>query len=175
MKKIYILQMYSQTIPSKFIRMITNYQYTHVAISLDKSCDKIYSFGRKKINTILNGGFTIESKTSEFYTKFSETICKIFEIEVTEEQYEIIKNIISEMEENEEKYKYDLLGIVIRFFRIPITFENKYVCSYFVAELLEKAKIHKFTKRTCFIKPKDFEEIKEMNKIYEGMYQKYQN
>lgn len=70
-------------------------------------------------------------------------------------------------------YKYDFLGIALRFFHIPITFKNKYVCSYFVADVLEKSNIYKFTKKAYFIRPKDFENLQGFNKIYEGRYIDY--
>lgn len=74
------------------------------------------------------------------------------------------------MAQNMDKYKYDYIGIVPRFLGIPLIFKNRYVCSYFVAYVLEKAKIHKFNKKPYFIKPKDFENIEGFKKIYEGKY-----
>ena len=40
--------MHTYTIPSRLIKRITNYEYSHIAISLDRNCNTIYSFGRKK-------------------------------------------------------------------------------------------------------------------------------
>lgn len=171
--KIYILQMHTRTMPARLIKSFTNYKYSHIAISFDKSCETIYSFGRKKLNSIFNSGFIRENKMGPFFKKFSETICRIYELEVTKEQYENLQKIISEMEKSSEDYKYDFIGVVLRFFMIPISFKNKYVCSYFVADIIEKANIHKFNKKTFFITPKDFEEIKEMKEIYSGKYATY--
>ena len=42
--KIYIIQMHTYTIPSRLIKRITNYEYSHIAISLDRNCNTIYSF-----------------------------------------------------------------------------------------------------------------------------------
>ena len=173
MKKIYIIQMHSGTVPSILVRILTGYKYSHESISFNKDCDKIYSFGRKKVNNPFNGGFSIEYKNGPFFTKFNKTICRIYELEVTEEQYNDIKNIIDNMEKNRDKYKYDYLGIFLRFFRIPISFKYKYVCSNFLAEVLEKANVYKFDKKTCFIEPKDFENIKGAKEIYVGSYIDY--
>ena len=87
MKKIYILLMHTKTIPSKIVRFFTRYKYSHVAMSLDKSCEVTYSFGRRKLNSILNGGFNILNKEGEFFKKFNRTECKIYEVDVTEEHY----------------------------------------------------------------------------------------
>ena len=40
----------------KFISFFTMYRYSHVVISFDKNCDKTYSFGRKNVYSIFNGG-----------------------------------------------------------------------------------------------------------------------
>lgn len=170
MKKIYILLMHTNTIPSKIIKVATKYRYTHVGISLEKECNTIYSFGRRKFNSILNAGFSIELRNGEFFKKFKNTRCKIYEVEITEEQYKKVKKTIEQMAQNMDKYKYDYIGIVPRFLGIPLIFKNRYVCSYFVAYVLEKAKIHKFNKKPYFIKPKDFENIEGFKKIYEGKY-----
>lgn len=175
MKKIYILLMHTHTIPSKIVKAFTSYEYSHVGISLDENCDTIYSFGRRKLNSILNGGFSIENRDGEFFKKFNKTTCKIFEVLVSDEQYEALKIIINDMKENIDAYKYDFIGIVPRFFGIPLTLKNRYVCSYFIADLLEKTNIYKFDKRACLTKPKDFENLEGFKQIYKGSYNEYKN
>lgn len=171
--KIYVIQMHTKTIPSKIIKVMTRYKYSHMAISFNKKCNKLYSFGRKKYNSIFNSGFVCENKNGEFFKKFKDTKCRIYEVNVTKEQYYNLKRIIKEMERQKESLKYDYLGICLRYFKIPVSFKNKYVCSYFVAEMLEEVDIHKFNKKTCFVEPKDFENINEFNLIYSGSYLMY--
>lgn len=172
--KIYVIQMHTKTIPSRLIKIMTRYKYSHMAISFDKKCDKLYSFGRKKYNSIFDSGFVCEHKNGKFFEKFKETKCRIFEVNVTKEQYDNLKRLIENMEQNQECFKYDYVGICLRYFKIPVSFKNKYVCSYFVAEMLEEANIYKFDKKTCFIEPKDFEKINDFNLIYSGKYLFYQ-
>lgn len=174
MKKIYVLLMKTKTSTDRFIRFMTKYDYSHVAISLDKSCEKTYSFGRKKPHSVLNGGFVTENKNGPFFRIFNDTSCRIYEVETDDEQYEQLKNIIENIEENREIYKYDYLGIIYRFLNIPKIYENKYVCSYFVADVLEKSKIHKFEKAPCFIRAEDFENLDNFKEIYTGKYSLYQ-
>lgn len=66
MKKIYVILLHTNTIPSKLVRFFTNYKYSHVAISLSRNCDILYSFGRKKIDSIFNGGFVIQKNKMIF-------------------------------------------------------------------------------------------------------------
>lgn len=170
---IYIIQMHTKTIPARLVKLITQYKYSHVGISLDKSCDKIYSFGRKSLNNILDGGFVEEKRHGKFFKKFNKTICRIYELEVDDKQYISVQKQISYLKSNESKYKYDFLGASLRIFNIPVSFSNRYVCSQFVAKVLENAGIYKFRKKVYFIKPKDFEDIKDIKSIYSGEYLKY--
>lgn len=171
--KIYILQMYSNTIPSRIIKKLTKYNYTHIAISFDENCNIIYTFGRRKVNSFLHGGFVEETKDGEFYTKFNKTICRIYELQIDQKQYKQLKEIIIAMEKDYNKYKYDNIGILIRFFKIPIRFKNKYVCSYFIASLLERTGVYKFNKKVFFVRPQDFEKIDGIKEIYSGNYAMY--
>lgn len=173
MKKIYIILMHTNTIPARLIRFFTRYKYSHVGIALNRECNIIYSFGRKQVNSILNAGFTAESKDGEFFKKFNETVCKIYEVEINDEQYQNVKKIIDYMRQNSLNYKYDFFGIIPRFFGIPIKSENKYVCSYFVADILKKSKIYNFKKDVCLIKPQDFEKLNILSEIYTGKYNLY--
>ena len=173
MKKIYVILMDTKTIPSRLVSLFTLYRYGHVAISFDKKCDVIYSFGRRNLYWIFNGGFVVENKDGIFFRKFRDTRCKIYEIDVTKKQYDDLVNIVNDMNKNKDMYRYDYLGIILRYLGINITFKDKYVCSYFVAKLLNDCNIYKFDKDICFIKPKDFENMDGFNLIYSGKYLLY--
>lgn len=173
MRKIYILLMHTHTIPARLIKIVTEYGYSHVGLSLEKNCKTIYSFGRRNPYSILNGGFSIEYKEGAFFKKFHKTTCKIYEVEVTDKQYDEVKSIIEYMKEHIEEYKYDIWGIVPRFFGIPLTLRNRYVCSYFVARVLEKTGIHQFKKKVCLIRPRDFDGLDGFKEIYRGNYLDY--
>lgn len=173
MKRIYIIQMNTKTLPAKLISLFTMYEYSHIAISLNKNCDYTYSFGRKSLYSIFKGGFIMEYKFGDFFKRFGNTKCRIYEIAVTNKQYNDLVKIIRHMKKNKNIYGYDYLGIVLRYLKIPVAFKNKYVCSYFVAELLEEANICNFKKDTFKVIPKDFERIKGLNLIYTGKYALY--
>ena len=108
MKKIYIILMHTNTIPARIIRLATRYKYSHVAISFERNCNMTYSFGRKNINSVLDAGFVKEYKNGKFFRKFNKTECKIYEINVTDEQYYNAWHIIKNMEKHKEVYKYFL-------------------------------------------------------------------
>ncbi len=172
-RHIYVIQMHTKTIPSKFVRFITRYKYSHVVISLDKDCKTTYGFGRKTTHNILNGGFAEHQKSGEFFKKFSETSCRIYELGVTDEQYNKVKEFLEQKKKQSYLYKYDFLGIVLHFFKIPVSFKYRAVCSQFVAEVLKAGDILYFEKPTYMVKPKDFEGLKNLRIIYEGKYSDY--
>ena len=170
MKKVYLILTYTGTIMSKIVRLYTHYKYSHVSISLDKNISNMYSFGRKNVYNIFDGGFVIENKKSKFYKKFKNTKCIILEIEVTKEQYNKLKSILEKYKENIDIYKYDIIGVFLRPLNIKVTRKNYYYCTKFVKEVLESSNIYKFD--SDFIKPKDF--MKIPNKIiYRGKLLNY--
>lgn len=173
MRRVYVIQMDTKTIPARIISLFTMYEYSHVVISFDRNCEVTYSFGRKSLYSIFNGGFVMETKSGKFFKRFRNTKCRIYEVVVTNQQYNSLVRIIRHMKKNRDVYGYDYLGIILRYLKIPVTFKNKYVCSYFVAELLEEAQVCNFNKSTFDVKPRDFEKVNGFNLIYTGKYAMY--
>ncbi len=170
---VYVIQMHTGSMPSKFVKFITRYEYSHVVISLKEDCKTTYSFGRKDLNNFLKGGFVEEKQNGEFFKKFKNTKCRIYELEVTQKQYDNMKKTLKERKKHKEDYKYDFLGIFFRFFHIPIHFENRAVCCQFVADVLEKGEVLYFDKPSYFVKTKDFDNYPEFKIVYEGLYTEY--
>ena len=171
LKKIYIVLSYTGTIMSKIVRLYTKYEYSHVSISLDKKMNNMYSFGRKNLYNMFDGGYVIENKRSKFYKKFKNTKCIILELEVSNEQYDELTNIINEYNENKDIYKYDIIGVFLRPFNIKIDRKNYFYCTKFVKEILEESDIYKFD--NDFIKPIDFLDIPNSKIIYKGKLLSY--
>lgn len=166
MKKIYIILSYSGTIPSKIIRIFTQYKYSHVSLSLKNSVDIMYSFGRKKVNNPLNGGFIIEKKSGDFYKKFNKTKCIIMELDINNVQYKKLLKVIKTYEKDIDTYRYDIMGLVLRVFNLKINRKKYSVCTDFVRTILEESDIYKFEKK--FVKPIDFTNIPNKKIIYQG-------
>ena len=173
MKKIYLLLMSSRTIPDTVIRRITGYKYGHAALSLTKDCKILYSFGRRSVHNILNGGFTIELQDGLFYTVFNETVCTIYELDVTEQQYMKLHAVLDQMAYRMNTYNYDYLGIVLRYFHLPVSFKKKFVCSSFIARLLKMTGIYEFDKPDFYVRPSDLRMIPGLREIYTGKYCDY--
>lgn len=169
--KIYVIQMHTGTWFSKVIKTITHYPYSHIGLSFDRECKVIYSFGRRIYNNPFSGGFVITKHDGPFFRKFNKTVCRIFELEVTDAQYEKLNSLLNEFIEHQDKYIYDYLGVVLRsIINMPISFNYRYVCSQFVAELLSKAGIAEFKGKPCQVRPRHFESLVGSTEIYSGPY-----
>lgn len=168
MKKIYIIQDHTGTFPSKVIKILTKYQYSHILLSLDTNFDKMYSFGRRTLYNPLNAGFVIESINSKFFKRFNNTECRVYELTITDRKYCKLKKLLYKFEKNPEMYQYDIIGLLLKIFNIQVSRKNHYVCSQFVGEIIEKSDIHKFNKKFETIKPCDFDNLPNSNLLYVG-------
>lgn len=166
MKKIYIVLTYSGTVVSKLIRIYTHYKYSHVSLAIDSNLDKMYSFGRKKVNNPFIGGFIIEKIDSNFYKKFNKTKCIIMELDINNKQYFKLINLINNYIEDIEIYHYDILGLFLKIFKIKINRKHYSVCTEFVAKLLKESNIYYFNNK--IIKPSDFLNIPNTRIVYQG-------
>lgn len=171
MKNIYIVLSHSGTLMSKIVKFYTKYKYSHVSISLDKDISELYSFGRKNVYNMFDGGFTIENKESNFYKKFKNTQCIILELSVTNEQYNKLKKILNNYKDNRDIYKYDIIGVFLRTFNIRFNRKNYFYCTKFVKEVLENSNIYKFN--SDFVKPSYFMNIPNKKIIYTGKLLNY--
>ncbi|WP_352418311.1 hypothetical protein [Proteiniborus sp.] len=172
-RTIYILLTNTGSFPTKIIKAYTKAPYNHVAISFSKDLRRFYSFGRKKYNNPLWGGFVIESIDSEIYEYFSETTCSIFSLEVDRGIYYRMKKVIKQFEKEKDKYVYSFIGLLGVIVKVPIEREYGYFCSQFVATVLEKSGLNLFNKRPGLVTPNDFMNIKELNHIYTGKLSDY--
>lgn len=173
MKSIYIILMNTGTIPSRVIQISTRYKYSHVVLSLDDKYKKLYSFGRKSINNFLNGGMVTYGIESEFFKRFKNTECLILKMDIEDKQFKKLKKVLKNYEKHMDEYKYDIKGLLIRFFTKSVeSRDNYYVCSQFIATVLKESNIYDFDKEASLVRPKDFMEISCAKKVYEGKFLK---
>ena len=87
----------------------------------------------------------------------------------------LVTKLLNYFENNIDQYKYDIIGLFLKIMSLPIKRENHYVCTQFVAEILENTHIYEFEKSNLLVKPIDFEKIDNSNVIYTGYLNKYKN
>lgn len=173
-KKIYLLLTRTGTKFSTIIHRVTKYEYTHASIALDKELNQLYSFGRKSMILPFIAGFVREDVNSGVFEKYSDTKCILYELDVSPDTYEQIKNIINKFEKNKNIYRYNFLGLLLIFFNIPYKRERHFLCSQFVAYVLDKSGAVELDKEFTTVKPRDFMKIVEKRLIYNGVLRHYE-
>lgn len=151
MKKIYIVLTHTGTTLSKIIKTYTKDEFSHVSIALDNKLQEMYSFGRLHPYNPL---FVHEYIDKGTYKRFYKTMARVYSYEVTEEQYEKLKNNIKQIEANKEDYKFNIVGLVAVGFHKKIGKEKSFYCAEFVKYVIEKANID--MNLPTIIKPEDW-------------------
>lgn len=173
MKQIYILTTYTGTVLSCIIKQVTKVEYAHVSIGLDSELNEVYSFGRKHVSNPIFAGFVREYIDDGLYKKKENTRCKVYSLDVTDEQYNKIRKKIDYFILNKKKFKYDVLALIKLLGGNPHENEFKFVCSQFVAYILEEGGIKLFDKPSNMVTPKDFLNLTNINIEYEGLLSEY--
>ena len=170
---IYIVVSRTNTLLGKVIRKKLSVTYNHCSLSLDDSLDCIYSFGRKTLWNMFHAGFVTESKNEGFFKIHSDANVLVIRMEVTSETRVQMIKIIQEFESRKDELQYSALGLVYCTFGIARKRENKYFCSQFVAEVLEKAGLEVFEKPSTLVCPHDFLLVEGTDYVYEGCIGNY--
>lgn len=167
MKNIYIILSQSGTCISRMLKFFSHDEFNHSSICVDDSFEKLYSFGRLKINNPFCGGFLVENAFTHVFGKFEKIPCMILKLSITDEQYSNICNNIDEFVNNPTRYKYDFINVVLANTPFSIDRENRYFCSGFVGHLLEDAGID-IHKQYNKIRPYEFTNLDDAKVIYKG-------
>lgn len=170
---IYILLTYSGSVLSRVINRYTREPYSHVSIAFDQNLNELYSFGRLRPNNPIIAGFVKEDIINGTYARFPKTTCALYSLEINELQHRKLKREINKFQKNEEKYGYNLIGLVGFMVNYPVERKYNYFCSQFVSSLLTSSGIKLIDKQAALTSPRDFRECHELNLIYEGNLQNY--
>ncbi len=168
MKQVYVLLAKTQTVTSKIVHTFTHGSYTHASLALVPETDKFYSYARRRLYNFLIGGIIQENIHTFVFARFPEDICALFEIDVSDEDYERIKEWVDFCMDNYDICTYNFIGAALM--RMGIIFRRKYkfTCSQFVAYSLSRAEGIKLPKDPYLMFPHDFPKIEGLRKIYEG-------
>lgn len=172
-RKIYVVLTQTGTCFSRAIKLYTKYNYNHTSIGLDKELKELYSFGRRKIYLPLHAGFVREQIDGGIFKLYKRTTCRVYEVNVTEEEYNQVKEIIDRFESEYDRYKYNFLGILAIMLHIPYQRRYHFVCSQFVAYVLKEGKIVDFDKHVSLVKPEDFDTLEKGQVVYSGLLSNY--
>lgn len=121
------------------IRMVTHFQYNHVALALSET-GVLYSFARKYGNVPLCGGFVEESPLRYRNRERRARIC-VCRIPVTEEQYAAVVHKLNTIQLEKQRYVYNLFSAAAAPLHHRISLPQSYTCIEFVVALLSEGGI----------------------------------
>lgn len=171
MKKIYIVLTYTGTFLSKIIRGYTKHEFAHVSIALDSKLEQMYSFGRLNPYIFFWGGFVHEGVNRGTFKRFKKTKTKIYSIDVYNEQYNLIKNVIYDIKTNRKKYSFNMAGMFLTALNIRRKKEYSFYCAEFVKHCLDESNIK--TSLPDTVKPEDFKLIENKKLVFNGLLREY--
>lgn len=174
-KYIYIMISRSTTIASYFIHFITRKEYTHSSLSVLDDLDEMYSFCRIYPRLVLPAGLSKESLYRGFYEIHKDIPCCLYRIEVTEQQYEMVKEVIKRLYEKRKFFSYDLWGGLDYLMKRKRRCYNQRYCSWFIAEVLGTFEILTFDKAYSLIEPVDFASNEKTEFLFEGNVESLRN
>lgn len=169
-RDIYIVLTGTGTAFSGLIKWFTKAELNHASIAFDSELREVYSFGRKKMYNPFVAGLIHENFIDPFY---SSANCAIYQLRVSNTEYETMYNHVQGMMQHQERYKYHLLGLIGVLLNIKIDREDAYFCSHFVASLFEEITFQPVDKPSCFVTPEDFASSLCAHKIYSGKLSYY--
>lgn len=155
---------------SRLIQYFTKAPLNHASIAFDSELREVYSFGRKKANNPFDGGLVRENLRAPF---FYSSECAVYRCRVSHEDYQRMYNLVIDMMRNQDRYKYNLLGLLGILFRIHIDRDDAYFCSHFVAKVLEQAGLRPVNKPCHLVTPEDFSNSPQLTEVYRGRLHGY--
>ena len=162
-KRVYLVLTQTYSGIARTIKAITRKKYSHASLSLDRECNEMYSFGRKYKYIPFYGVFKKEDLNKGLFKNKNAKIA-IYEIDITEDQYNGIVEKINKIKKKNRGY--NILGLFLAGFRIKLH-RNKYYCSEFVYTVLSNSKVHVYDKNDIRFQPEELVE-KNFKKIFEG-------
>ena len=155
---------------SKLIKQYTKEPLNHASIAFDADLQEVYSFGRKSPGNPFLGGFVREDVYSPF---FHASFCAVYSCRVPVKAYNLIRDQIREFEQNQERYKYNLIGLLGILLQVQMERENSFFCSQFVARVFESGGIKLIDKPSQMVTPGDLRQTEFLEFIYSGKLHAY--
>ena len=133
----------------------------------------MYSFSRRNYYLPIIAGLIKEDIHTGIYKTHHNTRCQIYKHKVTSEQFYTVKTTIDQFMSNQSQYRYNFAGLIPMFFNIPYQREHHYVCSQFVAYVLQETQIAQLEKHFSIVRPQDFPKLNNVELIYSGRLSDY--
>lgn len=162
-KRVFILMIrYPGAFADAMVRY-TDYGYTHATIGLEEDLNTFYSFMHK--------GFVVEKVNRYLKPGRDPFPCALYEIEVSRKVYRRVKKLLNAYTARKRFLRYTHFSLICCFLHIPWKLPNRYFCSQFVAEVLQRGNVVRLSKNSAICLPRDFHELKETQLVFSGNIQ----
>ncbi|HBI85909.1 MAG TPA: hypothetical protein DDX71_06440 [Ruminococcus sp.] len=171
-RSVFVVVTSTGTSVARAIRVLTKMPYSHVSLSSDASLRELYSFSRSFCRVPLPATFNRELIGEGTLGRFDRIPCEIYEIPMTQAQYARYEALIQHFVSCRKMYSYSLMGLIWVKLQKERQLQNKFVCSQFVAYVLEECGIV-IDKPPCLCTPEDLRHLPEARLIYRGELNSY--
>ena len=104
---------------------------------------------------------------------FRRAKCAIYSRNFSEFEYKQMNQFVQRIENQQQNYKYNLVGLVGILLNRKMARENAFFCSEFVATILNNGGISIKSKPASLVKPNDLTECAGFRLVYEGQLSSY--
>lgn len=153
----------------RFLRIVTHGIYNHVAVSLDSELNTLYSFARRYRNTPFFGGFVRETPMRYRYHGRVARV-QVCALPISEEQHREIREHLLAMEEEAEKYLYNLISALCALLHLRVRIRDAYTCVEFAADLLSRFGVCRELKPKRFYTVKKLADALKTQTVYIGPF-----
>lgn len=167
MKTIYILLTRTQSILSRTVGCMTADRYTHAAIAFDQDFHVMYSSARWNGRDMFPCGPCREYLHKGFYARH-RTPCAVYELRVEDAVYDRARQEVMQILEHQGQYHFNIIGLLLCYFRIPFRRRTYFFCSQFVGEILRRSGALELPKEPCLLRPGDYTRIPELRFRFQG-------
>lgn len=164
MNYIYVVFLAPNTRMGKSIRYFTSNRYSHIAISLNRSITKMYSFARKKYRLPLSGGF-IEEYPIHYFSTSDDIPLKISRVPVSSDIYTRLVSTIEDFKSRKDDMIYNSIdAVTASLLHKPTPIRDCFTCISFCCHLLGVRNIYTIL---------ELEALLQDTVIFEGYYMEY--
>lgn len=133
---IYVVLVKALTGLGKFARITSKYEYTHIAVSLDKKFDEFYTFSRRKHYSPFDCGFMVETLDCYAFGKHKDIKLRIFKIPVSMENKAEIEKYIEKVSKDRE-YIFNFYSMMTMPILGGFRIYKSHNCMSFVSKIIE--------------------------------------
>lgn len=159
-RKLFILLTRFPGLDARAMMCYTRFPYSHASVGLEEDMDTFYSF--------VNKGFIEEKLTRYCRPGRTPFPCALYEVKVSQEIYDRAKALLQSFVERKASLRYSTLGLYLSLIHIPARWKDRYFCSQFVAEILQRCKAAKLKKSSTLYLPKDLNKLREATMVFQG-------